>query len=455
MMTCHSVSSGFVRGGDHRAVHARPAGLARLREAINPAWRRPTSGQPWPLVSRPSSSSWPPSRSRCWCPATARRAARARRPTRRRAIRQERRERRSRCRRPRRGRARPRCLQDPRRPLARPRRLRPRRLRLRIPPRLRRSPPRLRPVPRRAAHPDTQGITAAEPGNLVQRPTAPNTQICAPRETSTKSQAAAPNGGDARGPLPRCRARIVIWPRHVPVRIHGGGVPAVRQGDALAEVPCGHHAGAGQQPADPRCRARGLGARRVRAAGDDRPPYRAGAAYPGGKRAGPRYLLAGRRAWDASGLRPHLRAEPRVRVKADGLWRAGTAVVVPGDDAAVRSRTLPHRWDAAAWPSSLPSSDWATSASKATMPPENLAMSKCPCLSSRAACSLWLPRCGTLVTGEGRPLRCIRGGVASDHRPGRTGGCTPPIAGRGASRSSGAQVRRWDSRHVSGFPAGQ
>ena len=36
MTTCHSVSSGLVRGGDHRAVHARPAGLARLREAINP-----------------------------------------------------------------------------------------------------------------------------------------------------------------------------------------------------------------------------------------------------------------------------------------------------------------------------------------------------------------------------------------------------------------------------------
>src|SRR5215831_10078066 len=33
--THHSVSSGFVRGWDHRAVHARPAGLARLREAIN------------------------------------------------------------------------------------------------------------------------------------------------------------------------------------------------------------------------------------------------------------------------------------------------------------------------------------------------------------------------------------------------------------------------------------
>jgi hypothetical protein len=146
-------------------MHARLAWPGCGRPST-PAWRRPASGQPWPLVSRPSSSSWPPSRSRCWCPATARRAARARRPTRRRAIRQERRERRS--------------------PLTRPRRLRPRRLRLRSPPRLRRSPPRLRPVPRRAAHPDTQGITAAEPGNLVQRPTAPNTQICAPRETSAQ-----------------------------------------------------------------------------------------------------------------------------------------------------------------------------------------------------------------------------------------------------------------------------
>jgi hypothetical protein len=178
-------------------MHARPAGPGCGRPST-PAWRRPASGQPWPLASRPSSSSWPPSRSRCWCPATARRAARARRPTRRRAIRQERRERRSRCRRPRRGRARPRCLQHPRRPLTSPRRLRPRRLRLRIPPHLRRSPPRLRPVPCRAAHPDTHGITAAEPGNLAQRPTAPNTQICAPRETSAKSQAAAPNGGYLR-----------------------------------------------------------------------------------------------------------------------------------------------------------------------------------------------------------------------------------------------------------------
>jgi deazaflavin-dependent oxidoreductase (nitroreductase family) len=41
------------------------------------------------------------------------------------------------------------------------------------------------------------------------------------------------------------------------------------------------------------------------------------------------------------------RAEPRVLVKADGLWRAWTAVVLPGDDPAARSRTLPHQWDAA------------------------------------------------------------------------------------------------------------
>jgi hypothetical protein len=35
MAAYQSVSSGFVRGGDRRAVHARPAGLARLREAVN------------------------------------------------------------------------------------------------------------------------------------------------------------------------------------------------------------------------------------------------------------------------------------------------------------------------------------------------------------------------------------------------------------------------------------
>ena len=164
MMTCHSVSSGFLRGGiTGLFMHARLAWPGCGRPST-PAWRRPASGQPWPLASRPSSSSWPPSRSRCWCPATARRAARARRPTRRRAIRRNGGNAGRDAGGPRRGRARPRCLQHPRRPLTRPRRLRPRRLRLRIPPRLRRSPPRLRPVPRRAAHPDTQGITAAEPG---------------------------------------------------------------------------------------------------------------------------------------------------------------------------------------------------------------------------------------------------------------------------------------------------
>jgi deazaflavin-dependent oxidoreductase (nitroreductase family) len=43
----------------------------------------------------------------------------------------------------------------------------------------------------------------------------------------------------------------------------------------------------------------------------------------------------------------NLQAEPRVRVKAGGVWRAGTAVVLPGDDPAARSRMLPHQWDAA------------------------------------------------------------------------------------------------------------
>lgn len=43
----------------------------------------------------------------------------------------------------------------------------------------------------------------------------------------------------------------------------------------------------------------------------------------------------------------NLQAEPRVRVKAGGAWRSGTAVVLPDDDPAARSRTLPHQWDAA------------------------------------------------------------------------------------------------------------
>ena len=43
----------------------------------------------------------------------------------------------------------------------------------------------------------------------------------------------------------------------------------------------------------------------------------------------------------------NLQAEPRVRVKAGGLWRSGRAVLLPGDDPAARSRTLPYQWDAA------------------------------------------------------------------------------------------------------------
>lgn len=43
----------------------------------------------------------------------------------------------------------------------------------------------------------------------------------------------------------------------------------------------------------------------------------------------------------------NLQAQPRVRVKVAGRWRAGTAVVLADDDPAARSRTLPHRWDAA------------------------------------------------------------------------------------------------------------
>jgi deazaflavin-dependent oxidoreductase (nitroreductase family) len=43
----------------------------------------------------------------------------------------------------------------------------------------------------------------------------------------------------------------------------------------------------------------------------------------------------------------NLQAEPRVRVKVRGVWRAGTAAVLPGDDTAARSRKLPYQWDAA------------------------------------------------------------------------------------------------------------
>ena len=43
----------------------------------------------------------------------------------------------------------------------------------------------------------------------------------------------------------------------------------------------------------------------------------------------------------------NLRADPSVRVKVDGVWRRGTAVFLPDDDAIARSRTMRYQWDAA------------------------------------------------------------------------------------------------------------
>ncbi|MEV6487278.1 nitroreductase/quinone reductase family protein [Actinoplanes sp. NPDC051633] len=43
----------------------------------------------------------------------------------------------------------------------------------------------------------------------------------------------------------------------------------------------------------------------------------------------------------------NIQADPRVRVKTGRRWRSGTAVLLPDDDAAARSRTLPHQWDKA------------------------------------------------------------------------------------------------------------
>ncbi len=42
MAAYHAVSSGSVAGGDHRAAHARGAGRARLRDAVN-SWLEETS----------------------------------------------------------------------------------------------------------------------------------------------------------------------------------------------------------------------------------------------------------------------------------------------------------------------------------------------------------------------------------------------------------------------------
>lgn len=41
----------------------------------------------------------------------------------------------------------------------------------------------------------------------------------------------------------------------------------------------------------------------------------------------------------------NIQADPHVRVKVRKQWRTGTAVLLPDDDPAKRSRTLPHQWD--------------------------------------------------------------------------------------------------------------
>src|SRR3954464_7120908 len=43
----------------------------------------------------------------------------------------------------------------------------------------------------------------------------------------------------------------------------------------------------------------------------------------------------------------NLQANPTVRMKIGRQWRSGTAVLLPDDDPAARSRTLPYPWDAA------------------------------------------------------------------------------------------------------------
>lgn len=43
----------------------------------------------------------------------------------------------------------------------------------------------------------------------------------------------------------------------------------------------------------------------------------------------------------------NIKADPRVRVKVRRAWRPGTATLLPDDDPAARSRTLPSKWDAA------------------------------------------------------------------------------------------------------------
>ena len=152
-------------------------------------------------------------------------------------------------------------------------------------------------------------------------------------------------GGDVRGRRPGCRARFVIRAHVLDPAFTAAG-PAV-QPDMRSRK---YRVVTTLERASNRlirAALRGLGAPRVRPAGDDRPPDRAGAAYPGGKRARWRYLWLVAAHGTQAGYVRNLQAEPRVRVKAGGLWRAGTAVVLPGDDPAARSRMLPHQLDAA------------------------------------------------------------------------------------------------------------
>ena len=164
MTTHHSLSSGFVRGGDHKAAHARPAGLARLREAIS-FWLEETSsraalaacvaalllivaavavalvvsghgmaaGQGTAAGAPPSDPAGTAGTSAAMPPAAPRPRATAV-PS-----------------------ASP-ATPDPAAPARR-----------RAPPRRRRIPPRLRPGPCHAAHPGTPSITAAEPETGVLR----------------------------------------------------------------------------------------------------------------------------------------------------------------------------------------------------------------------------------------------------------------------------------------------
>lgn len=50
---------------------------------------------------------------------------------------------------------------------------------------------------------------------------------------------------------------------------------------------------------------------------------------------------------DQSDYVRNIKKEPRVRVKLRGRWYPGVATLLPDDDTDARSRTLPHKWDAA------------------------------------------------------------------------------------------------------------